>query len=65
MTVIRGKEKKEGDLNGNELRGKRGDNSMIETILNSNWSGAMANLPHYGLLVVFAPVLICSPSRSY
>jgi hypothetical protein len=30
---------------------------MIETILNSNWSGAMANLPHYGLLVVFAPVL--------
>jgi len=30
---------------------------MVETILNSNWAGTMANLPHYGLLVVFAPVL--------
>jgi Na+-transporting methylmalonyl-CoA/oxaloacetate decarboxylase gamma subunit len=30
---------------------------MIETILNSNWAGTMSNLPHYGLLFVFAPVL--------
>ncbi|MGO9434591.1 MAG: hypothetical protein ACLPH3_10315 [Terracidiphilus sp.] len=30
---------------------------MVETILNNNWSGTMANLPHYGLLIVFAPVL--------
>jgi hypothetical protein len=30
---------------------------MVETILSSNWSGTMASLPHYGLMVVFAPVL--------
>jgi hypothetical protein len=30
---------------------------MVETILNSNWTGTMASLPHYGLLIVFAPVL--------
>jgi hypothetical protein len=30
---------------------------MVETILTDNWTGTMSNLPHYGLLVVFAPVL--------
>ncbi len=30
---------------------------MVETILNSNWSGTIANLPHYGVMVVFTPVL--------
>jgi hypothetical protein len=30
---------------------------MIEPILTNSWTGAMSNLPHYGLLVVFAPVL--------
>ncbi len=30
---------------------------MIESVLNGDWSAAMANLPRYGLLVVVAPVL--------
>lgn len=30
---------------------------MVETILNNDWTGTIANLPHYGLMVVFAPVV--------
>jgi hypothetical protein len=37
--------------------GQAGDKLMVETISNSNWAGTLANLPHYGLLVLFSPVL--------